>query len=146
MFDLEKAIRDWRRQLVASGVNSRAVLKELESHLREEIERQSELGLKPKAAFEEAIQRMGDPACIHQEFAKVNGTSPLLRIFRVGSWFAAGLMLLSGTWMLWGDDLKLVERCLAQLCITGLAVYLAVLPFWYRDLPRPEKPLLSVIL
>ena len=45
MFDLEKAIADWRRLMLALGIKSPVPLEELESHLREEIQRQMQLGL-----------------------------------------------------------------------------------------------------
>ena len=37
MFNLEQAISDWRRQMVACGFDSVDVLQELESHLRDHI-------------------------------------------------------------------------------------------------------------
>ena len=45
MFDLEKAIADWRRQMLAAGIKTPVPLEELESHLREEIEQQMKSGL-----------------------------------------------------------------------------------------------------
>jgi len=39
MFELEKSIADWRRQMLAAGIKSPLPLEELEIHLREEIER-----------------------------------------------------------------------------------------------------------
>ena len=38
MFDLDHAIRQWRRQMANDGVRRPEALDELESHLREEIE------------------------------------------------------------------------------------------------------------
>ena len=40
MFNLETAITDWRRQMLAAGIKTPDHLDELESHLREEIGRQ----------------------------------------------------------------------------------------------------------
>ena len=37
MFNLEQAISDWKRQMLACGFNSAEVLQELESHLRDHI-------------------------------------------------------------------------------------------------------------
>ena len=42
MFDLEKAIANWRKQMLAAGIKMPAPLEELEIHLREEIEQQRE--------------------------------------------------------------------------------------------------------
>ena len=40
MFNLEQAILEWRRRMLASDIKSPAPMDELEIHLREEIERQ----------------------------------------------------------------------------------------------------------
>ena len=40
MFNLEKAIADWRRQMTKGGIRAGEVLDELESHLREDIDAQ----------------------------------------------------------------------------------------------------------
>jgi uncharacterized protein YoaH (UPF0181 family) len=45
MFDLEKAIANWRQQMMAVGVNKGEVLNELESHLRDDIEQEMRSGL-----------------------------------------------------------------------------------------------------
>ena len=44
MFDIEKSIADWRRQMLAAGIKTPAPLDELESHLRDEIEHQMNSG------------------------------------------------------------------------------------------------------
>jgi hypothetical protein len=78
MFDLEQAIANWRRQMQSAGIKAPAPLDELELHLREEIERQMDAGMNGQAAFENAIQSMGQPATLQHEFAKAGaakGTS-----------------------------------------------------------------------
>src|SRR5262249_49274065 len=70
MFDLEKAIADWRQQIIAAGVKNRDVLNELESHLRDEIEQQTRAGLAPQQAFETAVEHMGRGEALKREFAK----------------------------------------------------------------------------
>jgi hypothetical protein len=70
MFDLDHAIRDWRRQMGEAGFENPAVLDELESHLRDEVERQVQSGTDSGQAFESAIQRIGQPAVLKSEFAK----------------------------------------------------------------------------
>jgi hypothetical protein len=45
MFDLEKAISDWRQQWAAAGIKSSEILRELENHLREDIQIQMREGL-----------------------------------------------------------------------------------------------------
>ena len=71
MFDLEKAIADWQRQLAADGVKGADVLTELESHLRDDVEDQMRSGLSAQEAFEAAIGRIGPAGPLQTEFEKV---------------------------------------------------------------------------
>jgi hypothetical protein len=73
MFDLEKAIADWRRQMLAAGINSPAPLEELESHLREEIERQLKSGSDVQDAFNSAGEIIGQANPLKMEFKKAGG-------------------------------------------------------------------------
>lgn len=72
MFDLEKPIADWRRQMQSSGIRRPEVLDELEAHLREHVAR-----LQPDscyaAAFQDAVQQLGDGKALKKEFAKMDG-------------------------------------------------------------------------
>jgi len=70
MFDLEKAIGNWRQQLAAGGVKNGEILNELESHLRDEIEQQTRAGMTPQRAFEIAVERMGHGDSLKREFSK----------------------------------------------------------------------------
>jgi hypothetical protein len=74
-FNLEKSILDWRAQMLAAGIESPAILEELESHLREEIERQIHLGLNAQAAFDLATQKIGHAGLLKIEFKKAGGFS-----------------------------------------------------------------------
>jgi hypothetical protein len=74
MFDLEKAIVEWRNQMLATGIKSPVPLDELESHLRDEIARQIERGLDEQRAFEVSCARIGCAADLKREFAKTNQT------------------------------------------------------------------------
>lgn len=69
MFDLEKSIVDWRRQMLAAGIEPVA-LEELESHLREDIERQMQKDAHIQMAFESAIQKLGTVHGLMAEFRK----------------------------------------------------------------------------
>jgi hypothetical protein len=59
MFNLEKAIRDWKRTLFRSQNMEEADVAELESHVRDETARLVEEGLDEETAFRKAIE---DPA------------------------------------------------------------------------------------
>ena len=70
MFDLEQAITEWRRTMLAAGIKTPTTLDELELHLRDEIERQMTSGLSTQAAFEIALQQLGHPQAVQAEFKK----------------------------------------------------------------------------
>jgi len=61
---------EWRRQMQAAGVKNQNVLDELESHLREDVERQLHSGASGEQAFVTALQSIGQPASLQHEFAK----------------------------------------------------------------------------
>jgi hypothetical protein len=70
VFDLEQAILEWRRRMLDAGVKSPAPLEELESHLREDIERQIQAGTSAEQAVAIAAQRFGQAETLQREFAK----------------------------------------------------------------------------
>ena len=70
MFNLEQAIAEWRRQMVAAGIKTPVPLYELESHLREDVEREIRTGLSPEQAFQSAGRRFSPPRALEAEFAK----------------------------------------------------------------------------
>ena len=70
MFDLEKSIVNWRKQMLAAGIKTPVPLEELESHLREEIGQQLKSGLNEQKAFEISTQRIGQPKMLKREFKK----------------------------------------------------------------------------
>jgi hypothetical protein len=74
MFNLDQAIAEWRQQMLAAGIKSPVPLEELESHLRDEIEREMKSGLNELEAFHAAIQKIGQAHLIHEEFKKVETT------------------------------------------------------------------------
>lgn len=85
MFNLEKEISEWRRRLADAGIKSRELLDELESHLRDEIAQQMKAGADAQHAFETAVQKIGEPARLKNEFAKAAGGSLL---WRLKTWLA----------------------------------------------------------
>ncbi len=71
MFDLEQSIAEWRKQMLAAGIQAPVPLEELESHLRDEIARQVKSGLNERAAFEKAVYQTGQPQSLKGEFNKI---------------------------------------------------------------------------
>ena len=74
MFDLENAIADWRQQMLAAGIQTPVPLEELESHLRDEIERQMKSGLSEQKAFGSAVRQIGQPKTLNIEFKRSERT------------------------------------------------------------------------
>jgi len=74
MFDLEQAIADWRKQMLAAGIKTPVPLEELESHLREEIEREIKSGQSEQLAFGLAGRQIGETHILKNEFAMAGET------------------------------------------------------------------------
>jgi hypothetical protein len=70
MFDIEQSITEWRRQMLAAGIKTPVPLDELESHLRDDVEQQTQSGLDAQQAFENSVQRIGDANKLKSEFKK----------------------------------------------------------------------------
>jgi hypothetical protein len=71
MSDFESDIAQWRRQLFTAGVKDVEVLDELESHLREDIERKLRAGADARRVFQAAADRFGRFQALKAEFDKV---------------------------------------------------------------------------
>jgi hypothetical protein len=80
MFDLDRAISEWREQLASKGIGSPEVLDELESHLREDIEDQRRLGTGEQGSFEGAVQRIGQAGLLKTEFAKATEAKEIVKL------------------------------------------------------------------
>ena len=91
MFDHEQSIVEWRRQMQAAGIKTPVHLEELESHLREEIERQIRAGTNGRDAFEIAALQIGEAEGIKSEFGKIDAD----RVSRPFAWIAWGSFVIS---------------------------------------------------
>jgi hypothetical protein len=83
-FTLERAIAEWRREMIAVGIKSCPTLDELEGHLREEIERQMCRGLTDQEAFAIAAQRIGNAGQLKSEFKKITRLSIVWERIMIG--------------------------------------------------------------
>ena len=70
MFNFEQAIVEWRRQMLAAGIQTPVPLEELEIHLREDIAQQTRSGLDVQKAFEAATRQIGQAPALRSEFEK----------------------------------------------------------------------------
>lgn len=96
MFNLEKSITDWRRQMVAAGLKTGRRLDELESHLREEISALKSAGASEDVAFEQAVARLGGPHSVYTEFNKIRVGHIWPVKIGWALWLAATLLLAGG--------------------------------------------------
>ena len=71
MPDIERRLADWRRALAETAGCSDDVLDELESHLRDEVERLVQTGEPEERALDLALSRLGPPQALGAEFAKL---------------------------------------------------------------------------
>ena len=73
MFNLEQSIATWRKQMLAAGIQSPVPLDELESHLRDDVERQTKSGSTAQKEFELAVKQFGQTNTLKNEFKKIEG-------------------------------------------------------------------------
>ncbi|MBD3412903.1 MAG: FtsX-like permease family protein [Candidatus Aminicenantes bacterium] len=72
MFDLEKAVKQWRQSLRKNQALEDGYMEELESHLRDKIDHLTEQGISEEKAFTEAVDRIGDRDLIGEEYFKAD--------------------------------------------------------------------------
>jgi len=89
MFDLNEQIIKWRSNLAQSETLGSSDIDELESHLREEIESLKCLKLSDEEAFLVSTYRLGDTACLSDEYAKINRGK---RFRQNVSWMITGIL------------------------------------------------------
>jgi hypothetical protein len=70
MFNLEQAIAEWRKQMLAAGIKSPVPLEELEIHLHDQIDREIKSGNSEPKAFELAVAKLGQANPLKNEFNK----------------------------------------------------------------------------
>ena len=93
MFDLERAIADWRQQMLSAGVKTPVPLEELESHLRDEIKRQMQSGLSARQAFGIAVEKIGQAPELKREFKKIGAPMETQKIIKLAGIICVALAL-----------------------------------------------------
>ena len=71
MFDLERAIAEWRQRMGGAGITSPETLEELAGHLREEMGRRMAAGEAEEVAFNLASEGLGEATALRAEFKKI---------------------------------------------------------------------------
>jgi hypothetical protein len=90
MFTVEQAVENWKNDLRQKQTVMESDIEELESHLRDEMERLAPLGLTEEEAFVIATRRIGDTTQMASEFAKVNTAAIWRNRF---FWMIAGILV-----------------------------------------------------
>lgn len=110
MFKLEQTITEWRQQMIAGGIKSNAVLDELESHLREDIERRMRSGTPAEQAFDEAVQQVGRAEELKLEFGKIEPLRPAIgpKLMSRGCVAMGVFIVLTGMWLLFDAPIEKV--------------------------------------
>jgi len=119
MFELEKEIRKWARQLGRGRYLEEADIAELESHVRDEIARSVKDGMDEEAAFRRATEVPGEARALEAEFGK-------------------GRLISSLAWSYLKIALRKMrkQKVYSIINIAGLALGLActiMILFWVRD-------------
>jgi hypothetical protein len=131
MFDLNRSIKEWRRQMAVGGIKSSEVLDELESHLREDVEQLMRSGAPAERAFQEAVQRVGTSKELKTEFGKVS--RPELRfgrnLQRVSCAGMALFVLAIEGWLLFESEITPGTRLFGLTLISVIAAYIVCLPY-----------------
>ena len=93
MFDLERAVQDWRERMELRSSLSTREVDELEDHLRARVDLELELdgALTPARAFATASEHVGKPAALSREFAKAG--KPVWRRLLIAGWAIFGVSM-----------------------------------------------------
>ena len=148
MFELEHGIASWRQEMLAVGIKTPVPLDELESHLRDEIERQLRTGSSAEGAFKAAVQQLGQAHALRVEFNKTPGASLFLgsRYLAAFCFVAAPLLALLNLLVLQPDEVRPVERFLGLATMGVAALYITSLPFLRGRLPSSDNQIVRTAL
>ncbi len=133
MFDLETAIRKWKKTLIANPGLEDGQRAELEACLRDEIADFVSQGLTPKEAFHRVSKEMGSPDAMGYEFFKVYAKTRFGPPVWMRTRFAPALL-----WNTIKITLRKIKRQkgYSVINIAGLAVGMAcctVMLLWVKD-------------
>jgi hypothetical protein len=146
MCDIEQSIAKWRQQMIDTGIKTPVPLEELESHLREEVDRQMREGISAERAFEAAVSRIGHADALRFEFDKLSppGLSP--RYLRLFCFLSAPLLAVVNLWTLQPGEISPMARFAGLATMSLVALYISGLPFLYRRLPSPRNRLVQIAM
>lgn len=136
MFNLEQSIGVWRWHMRSAGIKSSELLDELETHLREEMVRQTRSGLNEQEAFEFSVRQIGQASLLKAEFEKTEMNEPRERkIARAFLVLGALTYLLCGMFGLLNAEMTANTRLLGFAAIAVSILFLSGAPYLPRLLP-----------
>jgi hypothetical protein len=135
MLNLELKIVEWRRQMSAGGVNNPAVLDELESHVREDVERQMRSGVDPQKAFEAAVQKIGPASALKNEFKKSRASVMRERLMIAAAVFVVTFGIFLSVAAAFLCYLSLAERLVGLIGMTSSVAAACAWPALVSRLP-----------
>src|SRR5262245_54973283 len=137
MFNLDHAIAEWRRQMTIAGIKSPRVLDELESHLRDDVERQTKSGTDVQQAFERAVKQIGHATALEAEFKKIGGN----KLAREQKWmriYCTSFPIfysLIGLYGLQRIEMSFVERTLGFVAVALSFLFIGRAQHYHKFLP-----------
>lgn len=129
MFNLEQAIQEWRRRMADCGIRAVEALDELEYHLRQDLEQRLGATADARQAFESAVQRLGGPKTLGQEFAKATAASWRRRFIQGICFISATAIFSINVCALILCHLTPIETFVGLGVVSLVTLYLASLPF-----------------
>ena len=127
MFDLEKAIADWRRQMLVAGISAPAPLEELEIHLREDIAQQIQSGLSAQQAFGIAVKTIGQALELKREFKKTSAPMEMQEVIKLAGVICFAVALFCQLLLCPAFGLVVFAHGLSPLAVWGITVAATVL-------------------
>jgi uncharacterized membrane protein len=135
MFDLEQAIADWRRHMLAAGIKTPVPLEELEIHLREDIAQQMQSGLSAQQAFGIAVKKIGQALELKKEFKKIDAPMEMQKIIKLAGIICVAVALFGQLFtcppFVFAHGLSLMTRVL-PLAVWAITVATTVLSWRYN--------------
>lgn len=137
--------------MTSSGIHAPEVLDELESHLRDDVEKQVQSGSDAQQAFEVAVQRIGQADALKAEFKKAGGAKEtreqkLARLVLCMASLSYCWVLLMGTNTLLKVEMNLTARLLGLAAVAMSVMTIFSGRYSYRFLPvLPDKRVRTAI-
>lgn len=151
MPELEENIAAWRARVNAALPEQEETVRELEEHLREDIETLRRAGMGAEEAFARSVERLGDPTAVAREFGRMGARwLPASRPVLVMLSLVSAVIVTILTLLAWQYHAGKINLLLAThvftigsgylvVCGTGLVGACALVTGWRRSLSARER-------